>query len=142
VAELNPPVQRLFKPQSTTYCGTAVIRVHLLFPPWLVLLVFSLWMTRWNSARLRGGAWLLSARLQDGVRFLQHPLPATPTALLAERPALHRRDVRFAMFEPNDTNDLVPASPPAAVDVRVLCFPQSSRLRRPFGWSLSSSLAP
>jgi hypothetical protein len=46
------------------------------------------------------------------------------------------------MFESNDTNDLAPASPPAAVDVRVLCFPQSNRLRRLFGWSLTSSLAP
>ena len=89
-------------------------------------------MTRWKSARLRGRALLLSARLPNGLRFLQHPLPATPTALLAERPAFHRRDVRLAMFASNDTNELVPAFSTGSRGVRVLCPLKSNRLRRRF----------
>ena len=104
----------------------------MLFPPLKVLPVLSLPMTRWKSARLRGRALLLSARLPNGVRFLQHPMPAIPTALLAERPALFRRDVRLTMFESNDTDELVPAFSTGSRNVRVLRLLQSNRLHRHF----------
>ena len=52
----------------------------------------------------------LSAPLQSGVRFFQFPLPAIPTAFLADAPAFtRRRNVRFAMCDCNDMNELTPA---------------------------------
>ena len=87
--------------------------VHLLFPPAKVLRVLSSRTTRWKSARLHGGVMLqpLSAPLQNGVRFFQHPLPAIPSAFLADAPAsTRRRNVGFTMFDCNDTNELTPAS--------------------------------
>jgi len=69
-------------------------------------------MTNWKSARLHGGVILqpLSAPLQSGLRFFQSPLPATPTAFLADAPApLTRRNVGFTMFSSNDTNELASA---------------------------------
>jgi hypothetical protein len=98
--------------------------------------------TRWKSARLRGGVrlQLLSAPLQNGIRFFQHPLPATPSAALADAPAFtRRRNVGFTMFDGDDTDELAPAYTPAALGVRA--FPHTGE--RPaahlFGWSLTAS---
>jgi len=53
----------------------------------------------------------LSVPLQNGLGFFQFPLPATPTAFLADAPAFTgRRNVRFILFGCNDTNELTPAS--------------------------------
>ena len=53
----------------------------------------------------------LSAPLQSGLRFFQPPLPAIPSALLADAPASKaRRDVGFTMLDNDDTNELAPAS--------------------------------
>lgn len=74
--------------------------------------------THWKSARLRGGVMLqlLSTPLQSGVGFLQHPLSATPTALLTETPASKRRDVGFPMFRSSSiSDDLAPASTPTVL---------------------------
>ena len=57
---------------------------------------------------------LLSAPLQNGIRFLQPPLPAASTVLLAETPAPRGRDIGLTLFRLNDTNDVVPACTPAA----------------------------
>ena len=86
---------------------------------------------------------LLSVPLQNGLRFLQHPLPVIPSAFLADAPAFtRRRDVGFAMFGCPDTNGLAPASTPAACFVRVLLLHGWSTLAAlPFGLSLSASLA-
>src|SRR5438270_10220732 len=84
---------------------------------------------RWKSARLHGGVMLqlLSVPLQNGLRFLQHPLPVIPSAFLADAPAFtRRRDVGFAMFGCPDTYGLAPASTPAPCFVCVLLL---------FGWS-------
>src|SRR5207302_5674519 len=89
------------------------IRVHLQFPPVKVLPVLSSRTTNWKSARLHGGVMLqlLSAPLQSGLGFFQYPLPATPSAFLADAPASKpRRGVGFNLFRCDDTNDLVPAS--------------------------------
>jgi hypothetical protein len=43
---------------------------------------------------------LLSAPLQDGIRFFQHPLPGVPTAALADAPALMRRNDGFDPSRP------------------------------------------
>ena len=96
---------------------TPIIRVHLRFLPGKVQPAFLSGTTRWKSARLRGEVFqLLSAPLQGGVGFLQHPLPATPTALLAESPASKRRDVGFTMFRSNSiSDDLAPASTPTVL---------------------------
>ena len=78
-----------------------------------VLRVLSSRTTHWKSARLHGGAMLqlLSAPLQNGLGFLQYPLPTTPSAFLADAPASKpRRDVGFTMLGFNDTNELAPAS--------------------------------
>jgi len=59
---------------------------------------------------------LLSAPLQNDLRFFQHPLPAIPSAFLADAPAFTgRQDVGFAMFGCDDTDDLAPAYTPAVV---------------------------
>ena len=119
--------------------------VHLRFPPTQVLPVFSSRTTRWKSARLHGGVMLqlLSVPLRNGLRFLQHPLPATPSAFLADAPAFtRRRDVGFAMFDCDDMNESAPAYTPAAGFVRVLRLHGWSTLAAlPFGSSLSASLA-
>ena len=89
-----------------------MLRVHLLFPPERVLPAFSSRTTNWKSARLHGGVMfqLLSAPLQNGLRFLQPPLPATSSAFLADAPAPKtRRDVEFTMLGFIDTNELAPA---------------------------------
>ena len=57
---------------------------------------------------------LLSAPLQSGICFLQPPLPAASTVLLAETPAPRGRDIGLTLFRLNDTNDVVPACTPAA----------------------------
>jgi hypothetical protein len=73
-------------------------------------------MTNWKSARLHGRVMLqpLSASLQSGLRFLQFPLPAILTVLLANSPASEpRQNVGFLMLDSNDTNELAPAFTPA-----------------------------
>jgi hypothetical protein len=94
--------------------GTHGLRhVHLQFSPTRVPRVFSSRTTDWKSARLHGGVMLqlLSAPLQNGVGFFQFPLPATPSAFLADAPAFTgRRNVGFIMFGCNDTNEITPAS--------------------------------
>src|SRR5207253_11030518 len=93
-------------------CTRSFVRVHLLFPPGKVLPVLSSRTTNWKSACLRSGMiWpSLSAPLQNGLGFLQSPLPATPSAFLADAPASEpRRDVGFTMLGCNDTNELAPA---------------------------------
>lgn len=98
-----------------------------------VLRVFSSRTTRWKSARLHGGVLLqpLSAPLQNGLRFFQHPLPAIPSAFLADAPAPEPgRDVRFTMLVSNDTNELVPAYHTGSLECP--CVPSlrwNSRLR-------------
>jgi hypothetical protein len=53
---------------------------------------------------------LLSAPLQNGLGFLQSPLPVISSAFLADAPASKtRRDVGFTMLGFNDTNELAPA---------------------------------
>jgi len=87
--------------------------VHLRFSPARVLRVLSSRTTHWKSARLHGRTMLqsLSAPLQSGIGFFQFPLPATPSAFLADAPAFTgRRNVGFIMFDCNDTNELTPAS--------------------------------
>jgi hypothetical protein len=100
-------------------CGDAgggtrgLLCVHLRFPPAKILPVLSSRTTHWKSARLHGGVMLqlLSAPLQNGIGFFQFPLPATPSAFLADAPAFTgRRNVGFIMFDCNDTNELTPAS--------------------------------
>src|SRR6266571_624913 len=91
-------------------CTRSFIRVHLLFPPGKVLRVLSSRTTNWKSACLRSEAKPLSVRLPNGVRFFQSPLPATPSAFLADAPAPEPgRDVGFTMLVSSDTNELVPA---------------------------------
>jgi hypothetical protein len=68
---------------------------------------------------------LLSAPLQSGVGFFQFPLPATPSAFLADAPAFTgRRNIGFIMFDCNDTNELTPASHTGSV----VC-PRAPRVR-------------
>lgn len=54
----------------------------------------------------------LSTPLQGGLRLLQHPLPAIPTACLTTAPASLRRDVGFIVFRICDMSGLVPANTP------------------------------
>jgi hypothetical protein len=88
------------EPPRVGGCTRGALRVHLLFPPAKVLAAFSSRSTHWKSARFRGGVItpLLSARLQEGICFFQHPLSALPAALLAESPASTRREDGFTMF--------------------------------------------
>jgi hypothetical protein len=109
-----------------------------------VLRVLSSRTTRWKSARLHGRTMLqsLSAPLQSGLRFFQHPLPAIPSAFLADAPAsTRRRDVGFAMFDCDDTDDLAPTITPAVLlsvgTIRAMVSLTASH----FGQSLSASLA-
>jgi hypothetical protein len=52
----------------------------------------------------------LSAPLQNGLRFFQHPLPAMPSAFLADAPAPQPgRNVGFTMLSSSDPNELAPA---------------------------------
>ena len=122
-----------------------LLRVHLLFPPAKVLRVFSSRTTRWKSARLHGGVMLqpLSAPLQSGLRFFQHPLPAIPSAFLADAPAsTRRRDVGFTMLGSNDTNELAPAFHTGSLECPCApCVQQEHPTASPFGRSLSASLA-
>jgi hypothetical protein len=93
-------------------CTHGFIRVHLPFPPAKILPVLSSRTTDWKSARLHGGVMLqlLSAPLQSGLGFFQFPLPATPSAFLADAPAFTgRRNVRFVKCDCNDMNELTPA---------------------------------
>ncbi|TKB71261.1 MAG: hypothetical protein E8D46_18005 [Nitrospira sp.] len=85
----------------------------------------------------------LSAPLQSGLGFLQHPLPAAPSASLTGTPAPSReRDIGFTVFRVDDTSGVVPANTPAVLRVRVLrVHRRSNRPRYPFGLSLSASLA-
>jgi hypothetical protein len=121
-------------------------RVHLRFPPVKVPRAFSSRATNWKWARLRGGTMsqFLSTPLQSGFRFLQSPLPATPSAFLADTPAPKPgRNVGFTRLDCTDTNELAPVrytgslECPCASVVR-----RSRRLRCHFGRSLSASLAP
>jgi hypothetical protein len=92
-------------------CTRGLLCVHLQFPPTNVLPTLSSRTTRWKSARFRGEVELLSAPLQNGLGFFQHPLPAIPSAFLADAPAsCGRRNVGFTMFDCNDTDELSPAS--------------------------------
>jgi hypothetical protein len=83
-------------------------------------------MTRWKSARLRGEMILppLSARLPDGIGFLQPPLPANSSAHPAVTPApclqaSAGRIIGFTVFRSSNMKKLVPVSPPAVLNVRV-----------------------
>ncbi len=67
-----------------------------------------------DGARVSYDPARLSAPLQSGIRFLQHPLPTAPTACLAATPAPKRRDIGLTLFRLSDTNDVVPAFTPAA----------------------------
>ena len=99
--------------RSAGECTHGLRHVHLRFSPAQVPRVFSSRTTDWKSARLHGGTMLqsLSAPLQNGIGFFQFPLPATPSAFLADAPALTgRRNVRFIKYGFNDTNELTPAS--------------------------------
>jgi len=120
------------------------IHVHLRFSPAKVLPVLSSSATRWKSARLHGGVMLqlLSAPLQNGLRFFQHPLPATPSAFLADAPAFTgRRNVGFAMFCCDDMNELAPAYTPAVFLSVCAIKTKATPDCIPFGSSLSASLA-
>ncbi len=110
-------------------CTRSFSRVHLRFPPVKVLRVLSSRTTRWKSARLHGGTMLqsLSVPLQNGVRFFQFPLPATPSAFLADAPAPQPgRNVGFTMLGFSDMNESgsLPSTP-AVWNVRV--FSQRAR---------------
>ena len=74
---------------------------------------------------------LLSAPLRNGLRFFQHPLPAIPSAFLADAPApTRRRDVGFAMLSSSDTNELAPAFHTGSLECPcVPCVQQNTRLR-------------
>ena len=105
--------------------------VHLLFPPVKVLRVLSSRTTRWKSARLHGRTMLqsLSAPLQNGLRFLQHPMPAIPSAFLADAPAFtRRRNVGFMMLSSSDTNELAPAVHTGSLECP--CVPSVQRNNR------------
>lgn len=106
------------QPKLVPGCGVAGGRtrsfhcVHLPSPPTKILPVLSSRATRRKSARLHGRTMLqsLSAPLQNGLGFLRHPLPAIPSAFLADAPAPKPgRDVRFTMLSSNDTDELAPA---------------------------------
>ena len=61
-----------------------MFRVHLRFPHMMVLPTFSPFMTCWKSACLSQRSYhFLSAPLQGGICFFQHPLPANLSATLA-----------------------------------------------------------
>jgi hypothetical protein len=63
----------------------------------------------------------LSAPLQGGIRFLQLPMPAIPTAALTSPPAPSReRDIGVTVFRIDDTSRLASADTPAVLNVRVL----------------------
>jgi hypothetical protein len=87
----------------------------------------------------------LSAPLQGGLRFFQYPLPATPTAFLADAPApalRSGRGVGFIQLGINDTGELVPACTPAVWIVRVLHASEGATdCIADFGQSLSAPLA-
>ena len=109
----------------------ALLCVHLPFPPVLVLRVLSSRTTRWKSARLHGGTMLqsLSAPLQSGLRFFQHPMPAIPSAFLAGAPAFtRRRNVGFMMLSSSDTNELAPAVHTGSLECP--CVPSVQRNNR------------
>ena len=84
----------------------------------------------------------LSAPLQSGLRFFQHPLPAIPSAFLADAPAsTRRRDVGFAMFDCDDMDDLAPTITPAVFLSVGTIRAMGSLTASHFGQSLSASLA-
>ena len=74
---------------------------------------------------------LLSAPLQGGIGFFQFPLPATPSAFLADAPAFTgRRNVGFVMLSCNDTNELAPACHTGSLEYPcVPCVQRNNRLR-------------
>jgi len=76
----------------------------------------------------------LSTPLQSGLRFLQSPLPVTPSAFLADAPASEpRRDTGFTMLGFNDTNELAPAYHTGSLECPcVPCVRWNNRLRRRF----------
>jgi hypothetical protein len=114
-------------------CTLGFSHVHLPFLPAKVPRVLSPRMTRWKFARLHGGAMLqpLSAPLQSGLRFFQHPMPAIPSAFLAVAPAPKPgQDVRFLMLSASDTNELAPAFHAGSLECScVPCVQRNSRLR-------------
>jgi len=77
-------------------CTHRLLHVHLRFPPAKILLVISPTTTNWKSACFHSGVMFqpLSAPLQNGIRFLQHPLPAAPSACLAATPASEEAEHR------------------------------------------------
>ena len=71
----------------------------------------------------------LSAPLQNGLRFLQHPMPAIPSAFLADAPAFtRRRNVGFMMLSSSDTNELAPAVHTGSLECP--CVPNVQRNNR------------
>lgn len=117
-------------------CTRRLLCVHLLFPPVKVLPVLSSRTTNWKSVRLHGGVMLqlLSAPLQNGLGFFQHPLPVIPSAFIADAPAPEPgRNAGFTMLVSNDTNELIPASHTGSLECP--CVPSvrwNNRLHRRF----------
>jgi hypothetical protein len=123
--------------------------VRLPFTPKAVLPSLSSRTTNWKWACFRSGvmspssAPRLPAPLQNGFCFLQHPLPAAPSASPTGTPAPSRKhDIGFTLFRVDDTSGVVPANTPAVLSVRVLqARRRSNRPRYSFGLSYSASLA-
>jgi len=127
---------------SVSRGGTrGLTRVHLRFPHAVVRQTFSSVMTRWKSARFGGGPGRsLSTRLQGGLGFFQHPLPAALSAPLAVRLPRQEESNGFTVFRDEDTDGLAPARTPAAslsVGSRLTRY---LRLRCHFGSSPGASV--
>ena len=131
-------------PRRVGGCTRGSRHVHLQFPPTKVLPAFSSSSTRWKSARFRGEVRspLLSARLQDGVGFFQHPLSAIPIALLAESPTSARREDGFTMFRSTSIGWVGPCLLHRQSSGPCACMLKTSSLTAyRFGRSLSAPLA-
>ena len=81
----------------------------------MVLPAFSSFMTCWKFAcSSQRSCRFLSAPLQNGLCFFQHPLPASLSAILASRlPRITEEADGVSMFCFNDRADLAPAFTPA-----------------------------
>ncbi len=113
----------------TGRCTRGIFHAHLRFLPAQVRPALSSSTTRWKSAHFRGGEYLLSVRLQDGIRFFQHPLPAASTAILTDTPARHGQGIGFIMFWSSDTMGLV--SVYYAGGLECPCVPRLAGSNRP-----------
>ena len=113
----------------TGRCTRGIFHAHLRFLPAQVRPALSSSTTRWKSAHFRGGEHLLSVRLQDGVCFFQHPLPAASIAILTDAPARHGQGIGFIMFWSSDTMGLVSVS--YAGGLECPCVPRLAESNRP-----------